>query len=385
MQYRNLGKTGIKISEIGMGLEHLLDKEENTVVDTIKAAVMGGVNYFDCLSLHEYSESSGTNEGYVKLGKALEGLREKVHITFLAFVDKPLSYVRADFECYLQALNTSYTDIFICACCDKMVEFDKVTGNGGLLEYAKKLRAEGKVKYIGFSTHNTEIAHKVIKSGEFDVLMYPINPAFDVIDDEITYNSDILGNIWDKAYEYTSTGKSGVLPRKSVYSACARQDIGLVGMKPFAGGFVLGVEKDAGFTPINLVSYVLAQYGVSTVIPGCENPQQIEDILTFYTGSDDVRDYSEAVAKSRWSIKGNCLYCNHCLPCPAHIDISQVNKLLNCLDSDNSDVHFVFDKYSSLDVKASSCIKCGGCESRCPFDVPVIEKMERARKVFEQS
>lgn len=385
MQYRKLGKTGLEISEIGMGLEHLLDKEENVVIDTIRAAVKGGINYFDCLSLHEYSEASCTNEGYLKLGKALEGLREKVYITFLAYAAKPLSYVQADFECYLRALNTDHTDIFILACCDKMVEFKEVTGTGSLLEYAEKLRAEGKVKYIGFSTHNTEIAHKVINSGKFDVLMYPINPAFDVIDDEETYNSDILGNIWDKAYEYKFAGKSGALPRKSVYSTCARHGIGLVGMKPFAGGFVLGVEKDAGFTPLNLVSYVLAQEGVSTVVPGCENPQQIEDILTFYTGSNDVRDYSKAVAKSRWSVKGNCLYCNHCLPCTVNIDIAQINKLLNSIDNDNSDVHVVFDKYLSLDVSASSCIQCGDCESRCPFDVHVIEMMEKAKKVFELS
>lgn len=374
MNYRTLGRTGLNVSEIGLGLEHLLDKEENVVIDTISTAIKGGVNYFDCLSLLEFSESSGTNEGYIKLGKALEGLRDKVYLTFLAFASRHISYVQADFECYLKALNTDHTDIFILACCDKMVEFEEVTGGGSLLEYAKRLRAEGKVKYIGFSTHNTEIAYKVIDSGEFDVLMYPINPAFDVIDDEEKYNSDILGNIWDEAYKYTSDGKSGIQPRKNVFNECVRNGIGLVAMKPFAGGFIFGVEKDAGFTTVNLVSYALSQNGVSTVIPGCSSQQEIEEILTYHICPGEALDYSGAVAKSRWSVKGNCLYCSHCLPCKAGIDIAGINRI-----ADNK----LFMEYEKLTVKASSCLKCGECEKRCPFEVKVIEKMELTAKLFE--
>ena len=385
MKYRKLGRTGLEVSEIGMGLEHLLDKEERVVIDTIRTAIKGGINYFDCLSLLEFSKDSGTNEGYVKLGKALEGLRDKVHITFLAYANRTISYAQADFECYLKALNTDHTDIFIVACCDKMVDFEKVTGSNSLLEYAKKLRSEGKVNYIGFSTHNTEIAHRVINSGEFDILMFPINPAFDAIADEEKYNSDILGNIWDAAYNYTSAGKSGLQPRKNVYNECARNGIGLIAMKPFAGGFILGVEKGAGFTPLNLVSYALSQNGVSTVIPGCSNTQEIEEILAYYTCPSDALDYSQAVAKSRWSLKGNCLYCSHCLPCSANIDIAGINKLLDNFEGNvSSNTHAIFDKYRSLAVKASSCIECGECVKRCPFQVKIIEKMKHAVEVFEK-
>jgi predicted aldo/keto reductase-like oxidoreductase len=384
MKYRKLGSTGIEVSEIGMGLEHLLDKDEDVVIDTIQTAINGGVNYFDCLPLSEFSESSGTNEAYKKLGKALKGSREKVYLTFLAFVSRPMTYILADFECYLRELSTDHTDIFIVACCDKLLDFETVTGTGNLLEYAQKLRAEGKVKYIGFSTHNTEIAYKAINSGEFDVLMYPINPAFDVIADEEKYNSDILGNIWDEAYKYTPT-KNNKQPRKNIYIECERKGIGLVAMKPFAGGFVLGVEKDAGFTPLNLVSYVLAQSGVSTVIPGCSNEQEIKEILSYYICPKEALDYSEAVVKSRWSVKGNCLYCNHCLPCSVNINIAEVNKLLdnfNCNGTINLDI--LQKKYNNFSVKALSCIRCGKCEKRCPFNVEIIKKMEQAIAIFDK-
>ena len=294
-------------------------------------------------------------------------------LTFLAYVSKPLPHVRAEFDCYLRALGTDHTDIFLIACCDKPVDFDAATEPGGLLELAKQLRAEGKARHIGFSTHGTELAHKAIPCGDFDVLMYPVNPAFDVLDDEETYHSDILGNIWDRAYEYAPGQGSGALPRKSVYAACEWVGVGLVAMKPFAGGFILGVEKRAGFTPLNLVSYALAQNGVSTVIPGCANLRELKEILKFHTAPPKALDFSGAVAKSRWSVRGHCLYCSHCLPCTAGIDIAKVNKALDSLDA---------AQYAALDVKASACAQCGKCMERCPFGVDVIARMEQAAMVF---
>lgn len=377
MNYRTLGRTNLRVSEISMGLEHLLSKDQDTVTNTIKAAIDAGVNYFDCLSTAEYAENTKTNEGYERLAIAIDGQREKLTLTFLAFVNRPLAYTQGDFECFLKTLNTGCADIFIVACCDKQVELDAVAAPGGLLEYAKALRAEGKIKHIGFSTHNSEIAHKVIESGEYDVLMYPINPAFDVVANEEVFNSDILGNIWDAAYNYAVAPENTPQPRKDVYAACEQHNIGLVAMKPFAGGFIFEVEKDAGFTALNLVSYALEQVGVSAVIPGCTSPEEIGEILSYYTAPAAARDYSEAVAKSRWSAKGHCLYCNHCLPCPANIDIARVNKLLNSADADAA------QKYAALNVKASACLKCGICESRCPFEVKVIDRMASAAEVFE--
>jgi len=383
MKYRRLGKTGIEVGELGMGLEHLLDKDEGVVIETIKTAVAVGVNYFDCLSLPEYSAETGTNEGYVKLGKALVGLRDGVTLSFLAFINKPLDYISADFECFLRALRTEYADVFMIACCDKPVEFESVTGTGGLLMFAEELRKSGKIRHIGISTHSAEIAYRAIANGRFDVLMFPVNPAFDVIDDEEKYNHDILGNIWDEAYAFDPNAKGGARPRQGVYAECERSGVGLVAMKPFAGGFILGVEKEAGFTPLNLVSYALAQNGVSTVVPGCSSPGEIAEILTYYDRPREDLDYGAAVAKSRWSVKGNCLYCGHCMPCPAGINVAETNKLLDGLENGVSGGgQLIIEKYNKLAVKASSCKKCGGCSERCPFGVDGVKRMERAAKLL---
>ncbi len=385
MQYRKLGRTELDVSEIGMGLEHLLDKDEAVVAETIQTAIRGGVNYFDCLPLSEYSTETGENEAYLKLGRALEGCREWVYLTFLAYVSRPLPYIQADFACYLRALRTDHTDVFILACCDRLVDFEQATGAGSLLEYAKKLRGEGKVRHIGFSTHNAELAHRVIRSGDFDVLMFPVNPAFDVIPDEERFHSDILGNIWDAAYQFTSAD-GGPRPRTSVYDACERYGVGLVAMKPFAGGFIFGVEKAAGFTPLNLLSYALAQAGVSTVVPGCANPREIEQILAYHSAPAEALDYSGAVAKSRWSVRGNCLYCSHCQPCAVRIDIAAVNRLLDSARAGASaDMRGMRERYAALAVKPSACVRCGACEERCPFQVGVMDQMKQAAEAFENA
>ncbi len=387
MEYRKFGKTGILVGKIGMGLEHLLDKDEQTVIDTVRAAIDGGVTYMDCHPGHDYDERPELERytGYEMLGKALAGLRDRVTISYIAsYNERRPDVAPRCFEGYLRALGTDHTDVFILQFCDKIAEYREITGENGLLAYAQKVRAEGKARYIGISTHSMSVALEAIASGSFDMLMFPVNPAFDVLDDEKTYNEDLIGNLWDKAYLYSAAGKTGGLPRKSVYHACEHYGVALVAMKPFAGGFVFGVEKDAGFTPINLLSYALAQTGVAAVVPGCENPGQIREILTYDSASREARDFSGAIAKSRWSVKGNCLYCNHCLPCPAGIDVGMVNKLLNSLDGDGpEDRAAAHEKYALLAVKASACTRCGQCETRCPFTVPVIARMELAQKAFE--
>jgi len=385
MKYRKLGDTGITVSEIGMGLEHLLDKDEKTVAGTIKTAMDGGVNYFDCHPGNSY-ENSGDNdsyEGFAKFGRAVKGLRDKYYTSYIAHsAARSPAAALPRFENWLKAVGTDYADVYMIQFCDRARDYEQVTGDNGVLSHALELKAAGKIRHIGISTHSAEIAFKAMENGSFGVLMYPVNPAFDVVTDEEQYKTEDLGTLWDAARGFTAAGRSGAQPRKNVYSECERRGVGIIAMKPFGGGFLLKAEKDAGFTPVNLMSYALAQSGVSTVVPGCTSPREISEILTYYTCDDAARDYSGAVARSRWSVMENCLYCNHCQPCPAGIDIGQVNRLLDAVLF-NSDADNVREKYNALPVKASACTACGACESKCPFKVKVAGRMERAAEIFE--
>ena len=384
MKYRVLGRTGASVSEIGMGTEHLLDKDEQTVTATIRSAVTGGVTYFDCHPGHDLDHESIAYEGYAKLGRAIEasGGRDGLRLTHLAPVSLPPSEIRPRFEEYLRAMKLGFVDVFILQFCDKPAEYASITADGGLLDYAFKLRGEGLIKHIGISTHSAAVAFDSIGSGAFDMLMYPVNPAFDVLTDGDGYVTDELETLWNAAHDFAASGKAGAQPRKSVYIECHRKGVGLVAMKPFAGGFIFGVEEAAGFTPVNLISYALAQNGVSSVVPGCTCPREIEEILTYNDASPEARDYGGAVAKSRWSVMGNCLYCNHCLPCGAKINIAEVNRLLDAYAWSND--ASVREAYGALAVKASACVKCGACIERCPFGVNAAERMDMIAEIFER-
>ena len=386
MKQRILGRTGIAAGEIGMGLEHLLDKDERVVADTIAAALDGGVTYMDCHPGHDIKSGEIEYGGYLKLGKAIRGRRDGLCLTYLAASSLSPADTRPRFEYFLRAIESDYVEVFILQFCDKVKDYDVMTGAGGLLEYALALREEGKIKHIGISTHSAAVAYKAIDSGVIDVLMYPVNPAFDVVTDEEQYKTDKLETLWDAAHDFSAAGKSGAQPRKSVYSECEKSGVALVVMKAFGGGFIFEVEKDAGFTPVNLIAYALAQTGVSVVAPGCTKPGEIEEILRYNSSTDEERDYSGAVAKSRWSVMENCLYCNHCLPCGADINIAQVNRLLDALAyNPGADDKSVRAGYGALGVKASACIECGVCVERCPFKVKVIERMKEAVRIFESA
>mgnify|MGYP000927235504 CR=1 FL=1 len=81
--------------------------------------------------------------------------------------------------------------------------------------------------------------------------------------------------------------------------------------------------------------------------------------------------------------KGNCVYCNHCLPCPAGIDIAAVTKYMDIATMDEGAADKgIGQHYRELEAHGSDCIKCGSCEKKCPFSVTIIKNMEKASMLF---
>ena len=95
------------------------------------------------------------------------------------------------------------------------------------------------------------------------------------------------------------------------------------------------------------------------------------------------KDYAKVLsATPKYSMQGKCMYCNHCLPCPAQIDIAQVNKFLDLALIHDSIPDTVRQHYAALPAHGGDCLACGSCESNCPFGVHVIQRMEKAKEVF---
>jgi predicted aldo/keto reductase-like oxidoreductase len=117
-------------------------------------------------------------------------------------------------------------------------------------------------------------------------------------------------------------------------------------------------------------------------VPGCKNTKELNDALSYLNASNEAKDFSNAIGKSKWSLEGNCMYCNHCLPCSSSIDIAATTRIAD--SAANGITDSIRSKYEALDNKASSCIKCGACMERCPFGVDVISNMERASNLLER-
>jgi len=375
MHYRTLGRTGLAVSEIGLGTEYLLKASQETTSAVVRQAVDAGINYFDVL----FSEPDYRNH----FGAAFHGLRGQVIITGHLPVFDSIEKCRASFEDHLTRLRIDFVDIVFISCCDGEERSRAALGPGGHLELAQSLVGSGLARYIGFSSHTLAAARQAVESGLIDVLMFPINPAFDPLPGET--GADDLGNLWDGAYKRRpDEAADGALPaRKQLYHACASSGVALVAMKPFAAGWLFRPDINPGFTPVNLIHYALTQPGVSCVIPGAADPGQLAEDLAYYSASAAEKDFSAAVAASRWNYRGACMYCSHCQPCTAGIDIAEVNKLLD-LAASGAPAE-ARQAYRQLEVLASACQECGECLQRCPFGVQVIERMKEAARLFEQS
>ena len=381
MEYRKLGRTGLDVGVIGLGTEHLWHEPKETVLSVIDEAIGNGVNYLDL-----FMPSPGIRDN---IGTAIRGRREKVMIAgHIGSVKKDGQYLKtreksvcAEYvEDLLTRLKTDYIDVLMLHFVDGEADFKSVFGEDGLLELALRFKQQGKARYIGMSSHDASVSQMAVNSGHIDVLMFPVNPAFDMLPG----NTD-LGDLWE-AKTYKQLEDNGLRPehsRRELYLACEKQGTALVAMKTYAAGWLFYKENPSSIvlTPAQCLHYSLSQPGVCTVVPGCKTVEQMGEALAYLNTSDEERDFSKTISSTKWDIRGSCMYCNHCLPCPAGIDIGAATRLADSAGDGTTDL--IRQKYEQLAVKASECLKCGSCMERCPFGVDVISNMERAASIFE--
>jgi hypothetical protein len=213
-------------------------------------------------------------------------------------------------------------------------------------------------------------AMKAIESGKIDVLMVPINLA-----------------------NHALPGKNELL------RACVENNIGFVAMKPFAGGKLMQrvltiygakdnnwsgisgptweklMQRTQSASPIRCLHYVLSQPGVSTTVPGVKNVKELKENLQYLNATDEEKDYSALLLDFQEYHPNQCVYCNHCLPCPSEIDVGHLNRLmdivLNEVDKNGRNEKMI----EEIRTIIMECLACGACSERCPFDVDVVLKI----------
>ena len=157
-------------------------------------------------------------------------------------------------------------------------------------------------------------------------------------------------------------------------------------MKTLGAGKLISAEHTPFDRPLTVgqcIHYALTRPAVASVMLGCQSRAQVLDAVRYLDLSDAERDYTSVMGTLRSDFAGNCVYCSHCQPCPAGIDIAAVNKYLDIARLDPAQVPpSIRSHYAGLAHGGGECIGCGSCEKRCPFGVPVVKNMAAAAEIF---
>ncbi len=380
MKYRKLGSTGLLVSEIGLGCEGFAEDECRNTKRLLDEAESQGINYFDLYASDPKVRAS--------VGEALRGRREKFMIqSHVCSVWKDGQYkrtrnideVKAGMEEMLSLLQTDYIDVGMIHYVDSVKDWHTVA-DGPVLAYVKELKEKGVIRHIGLSSHNPEVALEAVKSGDIEVLMFSVNPCYD-----LQPASEDVEQLWaEKNYKEHLINMNP--ERQELYETCQRLDIGITVMKAFGGGDLLDEKlSPAGkaLTVNQCIHYALTRPGVSTVLAGARSVEQLRQSIAYEAASEEERDYASAFASfPNISWRGHCMYCSHCAPCPKKIDVASVTKFLNLAKAQGNVPETVREHYEVLPHHAGECIQCGACESRCPFGVQIMENMKQAAEIF---
>ena len=333
MEYRVLGKTGLKISRLGFGGIPIqrIDAEGTKVL--VHQMLEAGINYIDTARGYTVSEEF---RGY-----ALEGIRDKFVIATKS-MSRTREAMAADIEISLKNLRTDYIDLYqIHNATPEQLE--QVMAPGGALEALQEAKAAGKIGHIGLTAHSLETFKLALNLDWVETFMFPYN----IVETQA----------------------------EKLIAECAKRNIGFIDMKPLAGGAI----EDATLA----LRYICANDAVTVVIPGMAEVRELEQNLAAVNDTAPITNEEKAAfLEVRNQLGTNfCRRCNYCQPCAAGINIS------GC---------FLFDgylqryglgewakgRYDAMPKHASDCIGCGACEARCPYNLPIRDMLKKVAERF---
>lgn len=362
MEYRKLPKGNEQISVLGLGTSSIQTSPEIEIEEIVVSAIENGVNFFDM--------ASAEAKPFAAYGRAIAGVRDKVYFQIHFGADyesgtygwtTDLDTIKRSIEWQLKMLKTDYIDFGFIHCIDEAADLHKIE-KAGVIRYIEDLKNQGVVRHIGISSHTPSLVNEVLDKGILDMLMFSINPGYD--------------------YRHGDYAIGSADERMSLYRRCEADGVGISVMKAFSGGQLLNVKTSPfgkALDEYQCIQYALDKPGVLTVLPGVRNKADLSRVLGFFDASAEERDYSILGSFTPQDMIGNCVYCNHCQPCPAGLDVGLINKYY---DLSKAGDMLAKRHYESLAVKADACIGCGHCNDRCPFHVDQTARMQEILSYF---
>ncbi len=374
MKFKALGTTGIEASVLGFGAMRLPKLEDGTcdydkAVPMLRHGLDLGITYID--SAHGYI--NGTSE--VAVGKAIEGYdRSKlVVVTKIPSNDEEPAkgdVWRANFDLTMKRLDTPYLDFILFHSLRWDAFSERISRPGMALEAARKAQAEGLVRHIGFSCHDTvDNITKLIDTGEFGNMLLQ--------------------------YNYLDRHNEPVIAH------AAAKGMGVVVMGPVAGGRLAMPASIAssGDMPALKAAELALRFvwnnpAVTVALSGMNEITQIDENVSAANRSEAISESEhtqilQLIAKNQKLADLYCTGCGYCIPCPHEVNIPENFRYMNWLR-----VWGLADDarkaYANLGpngtwgqwagriegLKADACQKCGECEPKCPQHIPIITQLE---------
>ena len=331
-----LGKTGLEVSRVGIGGIPIQRPSEDEAIKIIHRALDLGINFIDTAAGYGNSEE--------RIGKALIGHRDQVVIATKS--GRPgKTEAAAELERSLKRLQTDVIDIWQLHNISNAEKYAQVTGPGGSLETAQEALQAGKIRHIGLSSHNLDIAIKAVKSGLFEVIQFPFNYVTREPEDEL-------------------------IPLAKEY------DVGFIGMKPFAGGMLGNATLS--------IKYVL-QFTWVVPDPGIQKVEEIEEIVSIVESGDwDLTPQERQKIEARRAELGTqfCRQCGYCQPCPEDVNIPMVMITQGMWKLWPRDTFLRW--MGEVADGARNCIECGECETKCPYQLPIREMIAENIAFYER-
>lgn len=335
MLYNALGRTEFNVSRVGFGgipIQHVGQENVNSIMSK---AIELGINFIDTARGYTISEEL--------LGNALIGKREKMFLATKSMA-RDKDGMMSEVEISLKDFKTDYIDLYQLHNVATKEDLDKVLGKNGALEALFKLQKEGFIRKIGITGHKLPILEEALELDIFDTIQFP----------------------------FSAVERQG----EEIFKKAVEQNVGTIAMKPMAGGALRDGRK--------ALKYILESPYLNVAIPGMDC---IEQVIVNSEAADGIKLTDEEKQDIEKTAKelGNtfCRRCGYCMPCSVEMNIPMMF-ILESYFSRYDLKDWAVTRYKSFDVKAEDCIKCGICESRCPYELPIRDMLDSVTNVFKE-
>jgi uncharacterized protein len=335
MEKMRLGKSGLMVTRIGFGGIPIQRLAEEGAVEVVKRCLDHGINFID--TANAYSTSEG------RIGKAIAGRREGL-ILATKSTHRNRDGIAKHLDKSLKQLGVDYIDLYQFHAVSDFKSLDIVLDPEGPVAVLEEAKKAGKIGHIGITSHQIDVAKKAVESGHFETIMFPFN----FVTDEAA---------------------------RELLPLCRKHDVGFIDMKPMAGGMISNAR---------IAFKYLFQYKDVATIPGIEKVQEIDEIVGILNGPLAItKAEKEEMAKLKKQLGTTfCHRCDYCQPCKEGISISSVMTYPSFAARLPEEQIYSF--WGALFDQAAKCTKCGECEERCPYHLPIRDLMEDYYDLYEK-